>query len=308
MNKHVVLGAIVVAVFGVTATHAQEEPQKSSDDEAIRESIDEYCAAFNQGKIDELLSYWSDDANYVDGDGQTHQGKEEIGSLFKRSLENLKGSTLELKIENLHFAKPDVAIEDGIASVTGPDGEASRARYTAVWVKDGDRWRISSAHDISTAEEPAQAGNAERMQSLNWLIGDWKSDDDGQTVQLHSKWALDKNYIVQDYAVSGEEGDDLRVMQLIGFDPLAGQIKSWTFDSLGGYGEGLWQQDGNSWSSESTGVLPDGRVGSAMNHVRFVDDSHMEWRSTARNVEGQPMADTKVTFVRVDDAADDDDR
>jgi uncharacterized protein (TIGR02246 family) len=305
MHKQIILGAIAFALLGLVATHAEEATQKSPDDEAIRKSIGDYCTAYNDGKIDALLSYWSENADYVDGDGQTHHGKDAIGTRFKNSLESLKGSKLDLKIENLRFAKPDVAIEDGIASLTGPDGETSRGRYTAVWVKEGDDWRISSAHDLSTEEQPESPANADYLQPLDWLIGDWKSDDKGRTVNLNAQWALDKNYIVQNYVVSGEEGDDLRVMQLIGFDPLSGQIKSWTFDSLGGYGEGLWQRDDNVWSSESTGVLPDGRVGSALNSIRFVDDTHLEWRSTGRNVDGQPMADSKVTFVREDKSADD---
>jgi hypothetical protein len=110
---------------------------------------------------------------------------------------------------------------------------------------------------------------------------------------------------VQDYVVSGEAGDDLKVTQWIGFDPISGQIKSRAFDSRGGYGEGLWERDDNTWSSEAIGVLPDGRTGSALNSVRFVDESHMEWRSTGRNVDGQPMADVEVTFVRADKGAQD---
>jgi uncharacterized protein (TIGR02246 family) len=298
MQKRIILGAVAVAVLGLVAAYAKEATQKSSEEEVIRRAAGEYAAAYNDGKVDAVLDYWSDDADYVDEDGQASHGKDAIRALFKQSLENLKGSKLDLKIDSVHLLKPDVAVEDGVASLTGPDGDKSQGHYTAVWTKDHDHWRISNAHDLPMKEESAPETNADYLKPLDWLIGDWKSDDKGRTVNLTSKWALDKNYIVQNYVVSGEAGDDLKVTQWIGFDPISGQIKSRAFDSRGGYGEGLWERDDNTWSSEATGVLPDGRTGSAQNSVRFVDDTHMEWRSTGRNIDGQPMADVEVKFVR----------
>jgi hypothetical protein len=204
--------------------------------------------------------------------------------------------------------KSDVAIEDGTATLTGEDGDTAEGRYTAVWTKSGDHWRISSAHDFPMKGESAEESSADYLKQLDWLIGDWKSDDKDRPVKLTSRWALDKNYIVQDYVVPGEPGDDLKVTQWIGFDPISGQIKSRAFDSRGGYGEGLWERDDNTWSSEAIGVLPDGRTGSAMNSVQFIDDSHMEWRSTGRNIDGQPMADVEVKFVRAGKHAHDSNR
>ena len=38
-----------------------------------------------------------------------------------------------------------------------------------------------------------------------------------------------------------------RGTQRIGWDPVAGQFRSWDFDSQGGYSEGLWSRDGDRW-------------------------------------------------------------
>src|SRR5262249_43041179 len=143
--------------------------------------------------------------------------------------------------------------------------------------------------------------NPDYLRPLEWLIGDWVSEDNGAPVKVTAKWALDKRFLVQDYSVAGEAGTEMRVTQWIGYDPLTGQIKSWTFDSRGGYGEGLWsREDDNTWSIDTTGVLPDGRTGTANDAVRFVDNSHYGSRATARNVEGQPLPDVEVRFVRSD--------
>ena len=41
--------------------------------------------------------------------------------------------------------------------------------------------------------------------------------------------------------------DDLEGTQVIGWDPAAGTIRSWMFDSDGGFGEGTWSKKDNSW-------------------------------------------------------------
>src|SRR5262245_66537998 len=137
MQKRIILGAVAVAVLGLVATYAKDATQKSSDEEVIRKAAGEYCAAYNDGKVDAVLEYWNDDADYVDEDGQASHGKDAIRALFNRSLENLKGSKLDLKIDSVHLVKPDVAIEDGTASLTGPDGETSKRRYTQDWSNGG---------------------------------------------------------------------------------------------------------------------------------------------------------------------------
>jgi hypothetical protein len=94
----------------------------------------------------------------------------------------------------------------------------------------------------------------------------------------------------------GEGG--VEIQQLVGFDPLTGQIKSWTFDSLGGYGEGLWTRDGNSWVIDTAGVLPNGQTGTAVNTIRFVDDQTALFQARHREVGGQPIADSELKLVR----------
>jgi uncharacterized protein (TIGR02246 family) len=302
MHKKAILSAMAFASLGFAWAQAKEPATDSTDEQVIRKSVDDYCAAFNNGDVEALLAYWANDADYVNEDGETHRGKDAIGALFRNSTENLEGCKLVLKIDTLRLLKPDVAIEDGIAELTGTEGDTDRAHYTAVWVKTDGKWLISNARDRPADEDAGSTANADYLKPLEWLVGEWVSEDDGPAVRLESNWALKKNFLVQDYTVTGKDGNDVHVTQWIGFDPLTEQIKSWTFDSRGGYGEGLWSREDNTWQTEATGVLPDGRTGSSLNSIRFVDDTHLEWRSTGRNVEGQPMPDAEVRFVRKDTA------
>ena len=94
--------------------------------------------------------------------------------------------------------------------------------------------------------------------------------------------------------------------QFVGWDPIAGQIRSWTFDSDGGFGEGLWIQDGNQWLVKASFVLADGSRASALNVYTFVDNDTIRWQSTNREIAGELQPNIpEVTVVRQKDEASD---
>jgi hypothetical protein len=70
------------------------------------------------------------------------------------------------------------------------------------------------------------------------------------------------------------------------------------FDSDGGFAEAYWRRDGNRWIVGTSGVLPDGGTGGSTNIYEFVDENSFVWRATERDVDGQPLADAEVKFVR----------
>jgi hypothetical protein len=47
-----------------------------------------------------------------------------------------------------------------------------------------------------------------------------------------------------------------------------------------------------------TGVLPDARIGTARYIVRFVDEKTWQWQARNRAVDGRPLADVDVRFIR----------
>jgi len=62
------------------------------------------------------------------------------------------------------------------------------------------------------------------------------------------KWADDKRFILSDFTVQVGGNPAMTGSQRIGWDPLRKQIRSWVFDSQGGFAEGLWAREGNRWS------------------------------------------------------------
>src|SRR5208283_2772983 len=117
--------------------------------------------------------------------------------------------------------------------------------------------------------------------------------------RLSCRWALGKSFLQSEYTVKNKDGEDMAVTQFFGWDPVQGKIRSWFFDSKGGYGEAFWTRQKQTWTAAAAGVLPDGKTGSATNSIRFLDDKNFVWQAAEREVDGEPLADAEVKFTRV---------
>jgi len=118
------------------------------------------------------------------------------------------------------------------------------------------------------------------------------------TVNLKCRWALDMQYLVSEYDVTRSGGESKQVVQWMGWDAASQQVRSWVFDSDGGNGQAIWERDGNTWTSQSEGVLRDGKIGTSVNSIQFIDDSHFVWVSKHREINDNPVPDTVVKFTR----------
>jgi hypothetical protein len=137
------------------------------------------------------------------------------------------------------------------------------------------------------------------LQDLEWLVGQWIDRGPGATIETAVTWTRNKTFLSYTFKASVPGLDDLEGTQVIGWDPAARTIRSWMFDSDGGFGEGTWSQKGNRWIVKFSQVLPDGRKGSATNIYTRVDANTFTWKSIGRKVDGQflPNID-EVKIVR----------
>ena len=77
------------------------------------------------------------------------------------------------------------------------------------------------------------------------------------------------------------------------------QIRSWTFDSEGGFGSGRWIRDGDRWLVKTSFVLAGGELASAINVITYVDQDTLRWQSTNREIAGELQPNIpEVTVVR----------
>jgi uncharacterized protein (TIGR02246 family) len=301
-----VLGLVAFQRFGgpadVSAPVAAAEPPATTgpEEEAIRKAIQAYTAAYNDGNLDAILSYWSADPEFIDESGKSTRGREALTALFKKGFEDQKkGAKIKIGTKSLRILKPDVALQRGTVTITTADQTVDSGPFNAVWTKVDGKWLIAQVQDLP-GEGMAGPSNFEALKQLDWLIGDWTSEGKTSSVTMSCKWTKNRNFLVVDMVVKLKDQDDLTLTQMIGWDASEQQVRSWVFDSHGGFGEGLWKRTGNRWEIDSTGVLADGRKASSKSTWKYVEADAFEWSSVDRQIDGRPMPDISLKYTRKD--------
>jgi len=203
---------------------------------------------------------------------------------------------MTLTVQSVEFPTPTTAIEDGNSQVVAKGATPpSAGRYTAVHVREGDKWLMATVRE-SGVHLPSSAS---RLEQLDWLVGKWETKRDGATVGADFHWVANKSFLQRDYSVAKEGVVVASGVQIIGWDPRSGQIRSWSFDASGGYGTGLWSAATDGWTIQSIGLLPDGTPTSSIDRLVRVpgEDRVLGWRSVQRRVGGVPLSDTREVVL-----------
>jgi len=270
---------------------------QAEDEKAIRKSTEAFMKAFNAGDVKAMMALWTPDGELVDVEGQVFRGRDAIEKMYVAHFANAKGSKIEITIDSIRFIGKDTAIEAGCATARPATGRAATScRFTAVHAKRDGKWLMESVHE----SHYKTSSNYENLRDLEWLIGTWTANPPGGLVEMTCEWTANRNFILCKQAT--KKGDSVMATstQVIGWDPLHGRIRSWDFDSEGGFGSELWTRDGQRWVLEATGVRRDATVTEAANVITQVDANAFTWQSIRRRVNGAEMPDTAVVkAVRV---------
>jgi uncharacterized protein (TIGR02246 family) len=182
---------------------------------------------------------------------------------------------------------------EGVAAYTKP--VEARVRYVCVWTKPEDKWMVASVREF--ADDPPPTPH-ELLQPLAWLVGDWVSEGGDSIVHISYRWSDDGNYLLGDYQVIAGGETVMDSVQRIGWDPLRGQIRSWLFDSDGGYGDGEWTTLEDGYRIRSTAVAPDGSIGAANIEATKVSDTRFVMKGTDRIVADVPVEDFEIAVTK----------
>ncbi len=273
------------AVIGLGASWAvaQETPAPPSagDSAEISAAVKSYVSVFNRGDANAMASYWTEDAVFVAPSGEKHEGRQAIRKGFESFFKDNDGAKIEVDIASIVFEEADVAVEQGTSRVILADDSISETTYEARYKKEGGSWKLTSVRESVPAPS-----HYEQLKSLEWMIGQW-GDGENSSVQTACRWTKNKNFISRSFAVSLGDQVDLEGTQVIGWDPGKQVIRSWLFDSDGGFAVGLWKQKDRQWKIQSLHVLPDGRKASSVNLLTQVDENTFTWESTGRAVDGE---------------------
>ncbi|HXL27435.1 MAG TPA: SgcJ/EcaC family oxidoreductase [Chthoniobacterales bacterium] len=272
------------------------EKSTSPETTAIANQAAEYAKAYNAGDAKALARYFTDDAEYTDENGQLTQGRSDIEQLLRDTFADNKGATLDVQVDSVRPLDSDLFEEKGTTTVTSSSGDRQSSSYTALHARKNGEWLISRLFEFPAAEPtPGQ-----QLSQLAWMVGTWKDKGGSTSVETKADWARGNNFLTRTFKVS--KGDDvlLEGWQIIGWDPVENRIRSWIFDSEGGYGQAFWTRDGNRWLLKETRVSADGSESSAEQTLTYVDQDHCTFESANRTLNGdlQPNID-KIEIDRV---------
>jgi uncharacterized protein (TIGR02246 family) len=293
------MSLLSMALFALTCSAAvADQPSEADDVQQIETEVAAYVEAFNAKDAAALSKHWSETGAYVrPADGVRVVGRKAIEKEFQSAFAERPNAVLAVKVDTIRFVTSDVAIEEGVAVVTSPDAEPSRTGYAAVHVKRDGQWQVDSIREADLAVAEETAGN--RLSELAWLVGDWVDQSETATVETSVTWTKNKTFLSYAFKVATGGSDELEGTQVLGWDPVKKTIRSWMFDSDGGFGEGAWTRNDDRWEVKLRQILADGRTASSTNVYTRVDDDTFTWQSINREIDGESLPDVEpVTVVR----------
>jgi uncharacterized protein (TIGR02246 family) len=272
-------------------------PIQSQEEKEIRAFDDLYIRDYNNADAKALAARFTEDAEVVEEDGYRYQGRPLIEERLTETFAENKGAKMAIEIESIRILNPDAVKEEGHTIVTpAKGGAATHRRYTVLLVKREGRWLLSSVRE---EHEPMLSPHV-HLQSLEWMVGDWLDEGADSVVRVNCRWSEDQNFLIRTFQVKHQGKDVMTVTQRIGWDPVARQVRSWEFDSEGGFGEGKWGQEGERWVIKHTATRPEGTTVTATNTLLRERPDLVRWTSADRVVGSESIPDEEsYVFVRV---------
>ena len=290
---------LVALLIGLTSLPSSIQAADSDAEQitAIADSAKAFTDAFRKGDAKTVAAFWLPDGDYVNEHGRNFKGRKAIEDMFTELFAENKGLKLRVDIHSIRFPTPGVAVEDGTSAVMSTDGNAPvRARYSNLLIKKDGQWFLASVREAAYTDP----SNYEHLRGLDWMIGTWvDANPDGPVGHVSVSWEPSENFISTSRTADYKDASLENGTQMIGWDPVSKQIRSWSFEADGGFGESTWAKDGAKWIVKVKATTAEGGAVTATNIFTPVDGNTVKWQSKERTLNGKPIPDTKeITMKR----------
>ena len=288
---------LVIAVTSIALPDSWAD-DAANDESAIRGSLDSYVEAFNRRDAAALSSHWSETGEWINPAGERITGKDAIHKEMVAYFAASEPPRLEISDTRIRLLSPTVALEEGRARLTSEGELPNESTYIALHVKKNGQWKLDSVRET---ELPAPTSNFEHLRDLEWMVGTWVDQGENGHIETICQWSKNRNFLTRSFAVHFAGRLELEGTQVIGYDAANETIRSWIFDSAGGFGDSTWTKDGDRWIIKNSQTLHDGARTSSINIITYIDENTCTWESTGRELDGELMPSIPaVTVVRVD--------
>jgi uncharacterized protein (TIGR02246 family) len=271
------------------------DAERTDDEQAIRQVVELVAKYYNGGQAQALSRLFTADAEMVEETGTSVHGRQAIEQAFAAVFAANPATIMTIRVESIRFLSPTVAIEEGHSTVKHePSDPAIPSRYSVVHVKQDGKWQMALARDLENSESVASA----ELEQLGWLVGRWLDESPEALVRTSYRWSDTRQYLFGQFSVQIHGKQVMTGTERIGWDPVARQLRSWIFDSEGGFAEGLWTLQGSEWMVKTTGCTRDGRINSATNIYRRQGADRYSYKSRDRVIGGRLGEDIETIGVR----------
>lgn len=297
MKRHwFCLLAMAIATLA-NRSEAQQSGEPPAAEAAIKKAVAAYVEAFNKHDAKALAEQWSPEAVYINRiTGEEVVGQKAIAEQFTAIFKAQPSLKIDVSTQSVQLLSPNVAVEHGTASLVAAKGTPEVIEYTAVYVKRDGKWLLDRVTDKAPEIIPT---HYEHLKELEWMVGSWIDDDDISSVKTECNWTKNRNFLTRSFTVTVGDQVDMSGMQVIGWDAAAKQIRSWTFDSDGGFAEAVWTHKKDRWYVHNKGVLADGKTATMVNIIKPLDKDSFTWQTTERTVSGELLPNiNEVRIVR----------
>jgi uncharacterized protein (TIGR02246 family) len=300
-----VISALLVAALPLAYAQKPKASGKptapSADEQAIRKAAADFAAAFNRHDARAVAQMWTPNGEYLDELGRRYDGRAAIEDEYAKFFKAHPKVKLRIAVDSVRLLNSTTAIEEGRVLLDPmPEGGPAISRYTAVDVKQPDgKWQAASVRDQRVAFAPGSGS----LEDLAWLVGDWTAEHAGARVELSCDWNPEKSFLERKFTVTKEGKLASMSTEIIAWDPVAGEIRSWSFSSKGDRSEGVWHPRGKLWVVAHRGTLPDGTPTNSTDSWSHLLGDALGWRSVQRTVGGVPVADAREVVLKKAKAA-----
>lgn len=261
----------------------------------VRQAVEAYVGAINKKDANAIAAAWGPNAVHSDrATGVRIEGRDAIVADITAALKSEANARLGGHLDRIRFIQPNVAQVDGRTKFVTAESDPVLSSFSAILVKTDGHWLIDS---IEEGDLPTPSSPSDALRDLDWMVGHWVDESQDIRVETTVRWTANRSFLLRSFQVQDAQGTAQQGTQVIGWDPRSKEIRSWTFNSDGSFGDGTWSKHGEDWLVKSSQTLADGQAASGTYVFSKIDDNTLTVQLIGHEIEGEPKPSSDVVKV-----------
>ena len=256
----------------------------------ITKAINNFGEAFNSHSATKTAACWAVDAIYTDrNSGERITGRDKIQEAYADIFKRRPKVELSAVVHSIRMITADVAQVEATVTVGDAgdkENEPVATDFSAIFKLVKGTWLLDSG--VETEIERG-ATIQDNLAELDWLVGEWQDEGSATGIKVRNsfKWNSKRTFMIRSYYVEEEDEVTRQGTQIIGWDPVNQQIRSWIFGNEGGFGEGFWISENDGWMATLTGTMSDGSQAIVTQVLKRTGDNTMTSQLVGAEIDGE---------------------